>query len=225
MHGERGRRTAGALAGGPRAGRCWQSTPRNGYGVRCPGFVCMWFAPPCPPGSPPLKCSGAGSVASRRGRGAQAFQPPSCRLQAQIQTRPPREAAGEGARGRPGVRGTGVRGPGAWWRRGSGVCPAGWKAEGEVSSGVGGGVGGGRKKANPPPPPSLSALCVSVQPVHLGRPPLQPGGRGRGRAGGGGAGGVRLRPFLSLSYLERTISKSVSSVSDLWHSKPDYSSH
>lgn len=194
-----------------------------------PGFVCMWFLPLCPQCLQSLKCSGAGSVANRRGRGTQAFEPSPCKRQTRIQTRPSKEAAEERDRLRSGARGKGLRGPGAVGGVGWGVCPARWKAEGEVSSGMGVGVGGGRKKENPPSPPSPPPLCACLCSLSTsaGRPCSQGGGGGDGQAeeAEGGWGGFQVRPFLSLSYLERTISRSVSSVSDLWHSKPDYSSH
>lgn len=183
----------------------------------------MWFVPLCPHYTQSLKCSvAAGSVASRRGREEQDFETPSCKLQTRLQTRPPREAEGEGARGRPGAGGPGVRCPGAGGGEVLGSVPREWKAEGEDFLGGRRPKGGVRKREYPPPPPCSMRVCAAC-PARQAAPAARGAGEGTGRRRR--RGGVLLRPFLPLSYLERTISRSVSSVSDLWHSKPDYSSH
>lgn len=128
-----------------------------------------------------LKCSvAAGSVASRRGRGEQAFETPSCKLQTRLQTRPPREAAGEGARGRPGTGGPGCGAlalvAGRFWGQSRGYG----KQRVRIFSGVDG-RGESEKKRISTAPTLLYACLCSVS-SSAGRPCSPGGGGGDGKA-------------------------------------------
>lgn len=183
------------MAGGPIAGPSWQCTHTNRFGVCFPGFVCMWFVPVCPHYPQSFMCSGAGSIASQRGGGAQAFKPSSCKLQTRIQTRAPREETGEGARVRAGTRGMGS-GPCRWVSGGSGICPAGWKAEAEVSSGVRGGDGERKRKIHRLPLSLPSIHFCAAYPARQAAPAARGAGEGTGRQRGAGGGSVQTISLL-----------------------------
>lgn len=79
---------------------------------------------------------------------------------------------------------------------GPGVCPAGWKAEGEVSSGVGAGGGGeGKRKIHRPPPSLRSVRVCAACPPRQAAPAARGAGEGTGRRrrrGGGSAQTISL---------------------------------
>lgn len=141
----------------------------------------MWFVPLCPRCSQSLKCPGAaGSVADRRGGGERAFEPPSCKLQTRLQTRPPREAAGQGARGRPGTLGPWARCPGLVAGRFWGRSRAYGKQRVRIFSGVDGRGGSEKKRISTAPTLLYACLCSVSSPA--GRPCSPGGGGGDGKA-------------------------------------------
>lgn len=178
----------------------------------------MWFVPLCPHYSQCLKRSGPSDQSSageaeeskpsshRPANFERDYKPGHRGEQREKGPRPPRRSRAGGP-----VPGGEVLGS----------VPRVWKAGVRIFSGIDG-RGGSEKKRISTAPTLLYACLCSVS-SSAGRP-CSPGA-GEGTERRRRRGGVLLRPFLPLSYLERTISRSVSSVSDLWHSKPDYSSH
>lgn len=163
------------MAGGPGAGRSWQRTHRNRFGVCFPRFVCMWFVPLCPHYSQFLKYSGAGFNRQPERQTSASLRAIVLRTANANTTRPPREAAGEGARGSPGARGMRVRGPGDSSGGALGSVPRDGKQRVRFPRGCGVGE---REKKNPPslPPTSRSACLCSVS-TSAGRH-CSPGGGG-----------------------------------------------
>lgn len=191
---------------GPRAGRSWQRTQRNRFGVCFPGLFACGFC---------LCALSARSLVSALGPGqspageAEERKPSSHRL-----------ANGKreykcGHRRKQQEKEIESQDSGALvllaeWG-GSGVCPARWKAEGEVSSGVGGGWGeAGKRKIRRP---SLSLRSVRVYPACPPRqaaPAAKGGGAGRrwfkrcpGTGAARGAVGYRQPRPCSLRVLLR----------------------
>lgn len=146
----------------------------------------MWFVPLCPHYWQSLKCSGAaGSVGSRRGRGEQAFEHRPANFKRDYKPGhrgKQREKEPEAAPALAGrASGALALAAGTFWGQSRGYG----KQRVRIFSGVDGRGGSEKKEKIHRPHP---AVCVSVQLVQLGRPPLQAGGRGRGQEGGGDAG-------------------------------------
>lgn len=212
----------GALAGGLRAARCWQRTHRNGFAESSPGlFACGLYlcalttrgllsALGLPDQSPAGEAEESKPSSHRPANFKRDYKPGHRGKQ---RDKEPGAAPALSARGSGAL----ALVAGRFWGQSRGYG----KQRVRIFSGVDG-RGESEKKRISTAPTLLYACLCSVS-SSAGRPCSPGGGEGTGRRRR--RGGALLRPFLPLSYLERTISRSASSVSDLWHSKPDYSSH